>query len=174
MTETTADEFGRKTPDTSENPGNPGNPGISGNPGDPGPSHDVDRGTSPGAGISPGHRSRDTAPMAPVESEPAHRAVAPEPGGSGEERLLPADESDKLGQRLRQAVGTFVDSPRDAVQEADLVVEEAAAHLTEALAARQRALKESWVDTSDADADTERLRLALKDYRATAERLLNL
>jgi hypothetical protein len=92
-------------------------------------------------------------------------------------RPLAREERETFGLRLQHAVGGFVDSPRDAVEEADHVVEEVAARLTEALASRRRTLKASWQDTEDgahASADTERLRLALRDYRATAERLLNM
>jgi hypothetical protein len=95
----------------------------------------------------------------------------------GEGRLLPPEDCDKYGLRLQHAVGGFVDSPRDAVEEADRVVEEVAAELADALASRRRTLKASWQDTGDgthATPDTEQLRLALRDYRATAERLLGI
>lgn len=114
--------------------------------------------------------------MAP---RPGVRAAG-EPGTRGdlhEAPLLPRDASDELGMRLQHAVGGFVDNPREAVEEADHVMEEAAARLAEALASRRRTLKASWQDTGDgphATADTEQLRLALRDYRATAERLLRM
>ncbi|MEU1593466.1 hypothetical protein ABZ468_11550 [Streptomyces sp. NPDC005708] len=95
----------------------------------------------------------------------------------GEGRLLPPESCDKYGLRLQHAVGEFVDSPREAVEEADRVVEEVAAELADALVSRRRTLKASWQDTGDgthATPDTEQLRLALRDYRATAERLLGI
>lgn len=84
-------------------------------------------------------------------------------------RLLPHDECDKLELRLRHAVSGFVDGPRDSVEEADHVVEEIAGQFTEALTRRRRTLRMSWQDGED----TEQLRLALRDYRNLAERLLH-
>lgn len=84
-------------------------------------------------------------------------------------RLLPHDECDKLELRLRQAVSGFVDGPRGSVEEADHVVEEIAVRFTEALTRRRRTLRMSWQDGED----TEQLRLALRDYRNLAERLLH-
>lgn len=101
-------------------------------------------------------------------------------GGSGQDsRLLPHDECDKLSTRLQHAVAGFVDGPRSAVEEADQVLEEAAARFTEAVKERRRTLRGSW-QTGDSGgagkavsaADTEQLRLALRDYRELAERLL--
>ena len=96
--------------------------------------------------------------------------------------LLPADAHDKLASRLHQAVSDFVDEPRAAVEEADHVVEEVTARLTDAVAERHRTLRSAWQPTKEpdqpdktaADPDTEQLRLALRDYRALAERLLRL
>ncbi|MFF4252223.1 hypothetical protein ACFY1L_13530 [Streptomyces sp. NPDC001663] len=93
-------------------------------------------------------------------------------------RLLPNDECDKLELRLRQAVSEFVDGPREAVEEADHVVEEIAGRFTEALTRRRRTLRMSWQEgersgAQATHADTEQLRLALRDYRALAERLLH-
>jgi hypothetical protein len=94
--------------------------------------------------------------------------------------LLPHDESDKLSLRLQHAVTEFVDGPRAAVEEADHVLEEAASRLTEAVTERRRTLRRSWQATdgdegkSATSADTEQLRLALRDYRELTERLLRL
>ncbi|MEV6741251.1 hypothetical protein AB0N14_31820 [Streptomyces sp. NPDC051104] len=105
------------------------------------------------------------------ESRPAAAGSSPEP------RLLPRDECDKFELRLQHAVGRFVDRPKEAVEEADQVVQEVASRLAEAVSSRRRTLKASWQETGDAahpTGDTEQLRLALRDYRATAERLLNM
>ena len=94
-------------------------------------------------------------------------------------RLLAHEESDKLGSQLRHAVAGFVDGPRAAVEEADHVLEEIAARFTEAVTQRRRTLRDSWQSVeggesrSVSSADTEQLRLALKDYRELAERLLH-
>ncbi|OON76694.1 hypothetical protein [Streptomyces tsukubensis] len=158
--------------------------------------------------------------------------------GRREDRLVGPDERDKLTLRLQQALNEFVDAPHDAVEEADRVLEETIARLTDSLAQRRRTLRTSWdsagsaaatapgatgvggegrgrsgdpaataVDPLSADptkpggvagpaqtanepggydpraagggaqhsaADTEKLRLALREYRETTERLLSL
>ena len=97
-------------------------------------------------------------------------------GAGSDTTLLSHDECDKLELRLRNAVSGFVDSPQQAVEEADHVVEEIAGRFTEALTRRRRTLRTSWQD-GEADkvthSDTEQLRLALRDYRQLAERLLH-
>ncbi|WP_037640578.1 hypothetical protein [Streptomyces bicolor] len=97
--------------------------------------------------------------------------------------LLAHEERDKLELRVQQAVAHFVDQPRAAVEEADHAVEDLVGRFTEALAERRRTLRRTWQSTDGADeipatadaadtADTEQLRLALRDYRELAERLL--
>lgn len=74
----------------------------------------------------------------------------------------------------------FVDRPRDAVEEADLVLQELTERLTDALTERRRTLAKNWrtpaqgapKDGAAPAADTEQLRLALRDYRELAERLM--
>ncbi len=101
--------------------------------------------------------------------------------------LLPREESDKLTARLEHAVGGFVDGPRDAVEEADEVLQELAARLTDAVQRRRRTLRGSWQPSGTGEGgtkegasatiattpDTEQLRLALRDYRELTERLLH-
>ncbi|MEV5309263.1 hypothetical protein [Streptomyces sp. NPDC052610] len=90
--------------------------------------------------------------------------------------LLARGEADKLAERLQHAVTGFVDGPRAAVEEADHVLEEIADRFTQAVTQRRRTLRRSWEETDEAtppSSDTERLRLALKDYRELADRLLH-
>ncbi|WP_369270748.1 hypothetical protein AB5J55_12525 [Streptomyces sp. R11] len=107
------------------------------------------------------------------------RAAAPAKGGREVARLFPHDESDKFELKLQHAVSGFVDGPRGAVEEADRVLEELAARFTEAVTQRRRTLRGAWQATDPAESkggasstDTEQLRLALRDYRELAERLL--
>ncbi|MBD0837346.1 hypothetical protein [Streptomyces sp. TRM68416] len=92
--------------------------------------------------------------------------------------LLPRDECDKLETRLQHALSGFVDGPRAAVEEADRVLEEVAGRFTEAVSRRRRTLRGSWQEAETGEdkpastTDTEQLRLALRDYRELAERLL--
>ncbi|MDX3568817.1 hypothetical protein PV648_05750 [Streptomyces sp. ID05-47C] len=94
--------------------------------------------------------------------------------------LLPHDECDKLSSRMQHAVAGFVDRPRDAVEEADHVLEDLAARFTDAVNSRRRTLRGSWQVTDDKKgdaataADTEQLRLALRDYRELTDRLLHI
>jgi len=93
------------------------------------------------------------------------------PGGEG---LLGQDPHDTLAQRLRHAVSGFVDGPRDAVEEADEILGEVAEQLAEAVERRRRSLRTAWQVQADNGADTEQLRLALRDYREMTERLLRI
>ncbi len=114
-------------------------------------------------------------------AERDERAGATTPGGvtakAGHEatRLFPHDESDKFELQLQHAVSGFVDGPRAAVEEADRVLEELTARFTEAVTQRRRTLRGAWqsADRPESSTDTEQLRLALRDYRELAERLLH-
>ncbi|MFD3514039.1 hypothetical protein [Streptomyces sp. NPDC058657] len=99
-----------------------------------------------------------------------HTSGAEHTGGT---QLLPHGERDKLGLRLQQAVNQFVDEPRRAVEEADLVLEEAVRHLTDTLAEHRRTLRGGW-EHQDRETETEDLRVALRKYREVTERLLQL
>ncbi|MGX1548751.1 hypothetical protein ACWIFN_40985, partial [Streptomyces adustus] len=139
----------------------------------------------PGPAEAP-ERHRRTGPAAPG-ADTAGRT----PDTAGPAALFAHEESDKLTLRLRQAVAAFVDEPRGSVEEADQVLEEIAARFTEAVARQRRTLRTSWQSPDEATekatgrstdkqaetrpavgADTEQLRLALRDYRELAERLL--
>ncbi|MFC8515569.1 hypothetical protein [Streptomyces sp. NPDC057257] len=127
-------------------------------------------GSGPGTGAHPGSGpggSPDTRPGVSPGTRDGSRPAA---------RLLPHDECDKLELRLRNAVSGFVDGPQDAVREADQVVEEIAGRFADAVTRRRRALRTSWQDgnrSAPEHPDTEQLRLALRDYRELAERLLH-
>ncbi|MEU5689331.1 hypothetical protein [Streptomyces venezuelae] len=87
--------------------------------------------------------------------------------------LLPPSDRDKLTMRLQQALNTFVESPRQALEEADGVFDEAVTQLTATLAERHRVLRAGWRG-QDTEAQTEELRLALRQYRETTELLLRM
>ncbi|MFF8020206.1 hypothetical protein ACFZDJ_03560 [Streptomyces sp. NPDC007896] len=97
------------------------------------------------------------------------------PQGDGHGALLSHDECDKYALRLQHAVGGFVDGPRASVEEADHVLEELTTEFTDAMTRRRRNLRTTWQAAGESDtADTEKLRLALRDYREVTERLLHL
>ncbi|MFF1447174.1 hypothetical protein ACFVYF_03240 [Streptomyces sp. NPDC058274] len=134
----------------------------------------VREGTGTGLGVDAG---------SPASGEGITRVPREGTGTAGREGthghggpLLAHDESDKLALRLQHAVGGFVDGPRTAVEEADQVLEEVAARFTDAITQRRRTLQASWQragDSKGTETDTEQLRLALRDYREMAERLLH-
>jgi hypothetical protein len=134
-----------------------GTSGLAGTPNRAGPSHPLGATAREGSGV------------------PSREA-----SGTPGTPLLPHEESDKLALRLQHAIAGFVDGPRDAVEEADHVLEEAASRFTDAVTQRRRTLRMSWQTAEGGagkpvtSADTEQLRLALRDYRELAERLLRL
>ncbi|SEC92349.1 hypothetical protein SAMN05216532_2811 [Streptomyces sp. 2231.1] len=94
--------------------------------------------------------------------------------------LLADEEADRWEQRMHQVLAGFVEEPRTAVEEADRALEEIAERFTEAVTRRRRTLRTSWQGGERTDghgpaaaADTEQLRLALRDYRELAGRLLH-
>ncbi|MFF5881838.1 hypothetical protein [Streptomyces sp. NPDC012589] len=147
-----------------------------------------------GTGRAPGHATPDTGTgtgTAPFDdgrtgtgsdslSGPgAGRGHTPDPHHGSGGPLLPHGDLDALTAQLQHAVTGFVDAPREAVEEADQVLQDLTARFTEAVTERRRTLRRSWQttdgapDTAAAATDTEQLRLALRDYRELAERLLH-
>ncbi len=152
-----------------------------------GTEHGGTSGTSGTSGIS------GTSGLSDTGGTSGTQARSTTPGGISTEQghestpLFPHDTSDKLELKLQHAVTGFVDAPRAAVEEADHVLEEVAGLISEALTERRRTLRRSWESTETAQGrsgataegkpgsstDTEQLRLALRDYRELAERLLH-
>ncbi|MDQ1019803.1 hypothetical protein [Streptomyces afghaniensis] len=126
-----------------------------------------------------GKRTAETTRTAGTSGAVSGTPGTPGTSGGHGTHLLPHDESDKLVSQLHHAVAEFVDAPRAAVEEADHVLEEIAARFTEAVTQRRRTLRHSWQSVEGGEGrpvssgDTEQLRLALKDYRELAERLLH-
>ena len=133
-----------------------------------------------------GSRAADTRPAAPGSQAGPGDAAHAGSGGVGETGTAPSgvgapllahDEADRWEQRIRQVLAGFVEEPRTAVEEADRALEEIAARFSEAVTRRRRTLRTSWQGTEErghpAEADTEQLRLALRDYRELAGRLLH-
>ncbi|MFE2073551.1 hypothetical protein [Streptomyces misionensis] len=130
---------------------------------------------APAPGDLSAREARTTEGTAP-DAWPSAPGTAESPSGTGAP-LLPHEENERWEQRIREVTAGFVDRPRAAVEEADRAVEEIAARFTEAVTRRRRTLRMSWEDTDErgsaAETDTEQLRLALRDYRDLAERLLH-
>ncbi|MFF9581968.1 hypothetical protein [Streptomyces achromogenes] len=134
--------------------------------------------TAPGAPAHDAPRS-DTAPASgPVGTGPAAAAGASAPTSTSPQGspLLAREEVEEWQRRMREVVGGFVDQPKGAVERADRTLEEIAARFSDAVTRRRRTLRMSWEGAEErgpgAETDTEQLRLALRDYRELAERLL--
>lgn len=130
-------------------------------PQDEGPGHAKEHGPQPPR----------TAPARPPH-EPVIGAVVPD-RNPGSVLLLPQGERDRLTMRLQHALSIFVESPNQAMEEADGVLDESVTQLAETLAERRRVLRTSRQDKGSA-VQTEELRLALRQYREAAELLLRM
>ncbi|MFI0352196.1 hypothetical protein [Actinomadura sp. 9N407] len=91
------------------------------------------------------------------------------------ERLLDGPVADGFNERWREVQSGFVDDPREAVRRADELASEVVNAVGQALAARKRTLADRLDTGGDgASPDTERLRLALRDYRDFVDRTLTI
>ncbi|MEU6778746.1 hypothetical protein ABZ912_06045 [Nonomuraea angiospora] len=95
---------------------------------------------------------------------PAHAAP--------EDVVLFDQDPDQVQARWRDLQASFVDDPGEAVRRADGLVGEVVDALTSSLTTRTNGLRDRWKDSEAAD--TEQMRLALRDYRSVLERLLAL
>ncbi|WP_415941036.1 hypothetical protein [Streptomyces sp. 067-1] len=150
-------------PGTAADPRTPAGPGTGADP-------------APNSGAAPGTRAGGDAATAAVSRTTAGATPATTPASAP--ALLPPGASERLGERLHHAVAGFVDAPRASVEEADRVLEEVAAAFTDAVAHRRQTLRTSWHESGEGgdatSTDTEQLRLALRDYRELADRLMRL
>ena len=93
--------------------------------------------------------------------------------------LFPQGSGEKLRDRWQHIQIDFVDDPRHAVEEADTLVEQVAAQLTESITANRRALRDGWDKqgagsaADDSGSPTEQLRMTLQQYRSMLNRLLD-
>ncbi|MDE3725065.1 hypothetical protein PWG71_27095 [Nocardiopsis sp. N85] len=78
-------------------------------------------------------------------------------------------DRERVRERLTTAMNGFVDDPGKAVGEADAVVDEVTEAVISRLRERRSGLRSAWEE----GADTERLRLALREHRAFVDDLLD-
>lgn len=78
--------------------------------------------------------------------------------------LLNREESEHFRTRWNEIQGKFVDEPRTAVQQADALVSEVVAQITQMFANEHSSLENQW--DRGMDASTEDLRKALQHYRS--------
>lgn len=84
--------------------------------------------------------------------------------------LLNPEESEQFRTHWNEIQGKFVDEPRSAVQQADMLVSEVIEKITQMFAEERSTLEEQWNQGNDVT--TENLRMALKHYRSFFNRLI--
>ena len=97
------------------------------------------------------------------------------PAAATDARALPMFSADETtGYRTRwEAIQTgFVDQPRAAVEQADALVSQVVARLTEVFTRERSTLEGQW--TKGDNVSTEELRIALTRYRSFFHRLLSM
>ncbi|MFI9383637.1 hypothetical protein [Kutzneria sp. NPDC052558] len=93
-----------------------------------------------------------------------------EAGASTADLLFDQADAARFRERWREVQTGFVDDPKRAVQDADVLVAELMREVASAFSQRKRVLEGQWREGSDAE--TEDLRLALRGYRAFVDQLL--
>jgi len=88
-----------------------------------------------------------------------------------ETQLLPTDQAEGYTSRWEEIQASFVDEPRESVEQADALVADLMQRLTAGFASERKNLESQW-DQGD-DVSTEELRVALTRYRSFFERLLS-
>jgi hypothetical protein len=113
----------------------------------------------------------DAVPIAPPAEAPqmatANTQTAAEPTS-----LLPADETDTFRSRWDSIQTSFVDEPRQSVEQADSLVAEVMQRLAQIFAEERASLEGQW--SRGGDVSTEDLRVALRHYRSFFTRLLSM
>jgi hypothetical protein len=95
----------------------------------------------------------------------------PSGGRSVDEPLLPADQSQRFTSHWEEIQASFVDQPRQAVEQADALVADLMQRLAASFSNERERLEGHW-DRGD-DVSTEDLRVALTRYRSFFDRLLS-
>ncbi|WP_051182512.1 hypothetical protein [Nocardia vinacea] len=108
--------------------------------------------------------------MGEAERTPADERTAGGQREVGDQPLFGAADVERLRTAWRQLQGSFVDSPHDAVTQADDLVMATVQQLSATLAERKQSLERLW--SREEDGDTEDLRLALRSYRAFFDQLV--
>ena len=127
-----------------------------------------------------GSTSADTRTAIPMGTGNADdTGNATDTGNADDHRFFQDTVTEKLRDRWQSIQIDFVDDPRNAVEQAESLVEQVSTQLAEAVEARRRELHSSWSkDGSTASAahddgvPTENLRTALQQYRQVFNQLL--
>lgn len=111
----------------------------------------------------------ETVGAAGSETPPTGRVDA---DGEATASLLPAERSDRFEQRWHEIQASFVDEPREAVEQADTLVAELMQELASGFSETRSRLESQW-DNEGGEVSTEDLRVALTRYRSFFNRLLS-
>ncbi|MFF8844184.1 hypothetical protein ACF08N_15930 [Streptomyces sp. NPDC015127] len=91
-------------------------------------------------------------------------------GDEGHEELMAPEDKENFRTRWQAIQNDFVDDPREAVHSADSLVADVMQALAATFAERREGLEHQW--NRGEQADTESLRVALREYRSFFNRLL--
>ncbi len=133
----------------------------------------------PGMGPAPtahGGHPRHAGPTPQERSQGPDDGRAARPGAAGADAegipdLLGPAEEGEFRRRWHEVQGQFVDDPRQAVHAADVLVGDVMRTLADTFARHRHTLEGQW--SQGMEADTESLRLALRQYRALFQRMLS-
>ena len=89
-----------------------------------------------------------------------------------QENLLATDFTKDLRGRWDHVQAAFVDEPREAVKEADALVDQAIQKLSQSFSDARSRLEQQWARGDEVS--TEDLRIALQKYRAFFNKLLSI
>jgi hypothetical protein len=113
--------------------------------------------------------SKSMPDTAPVSETITHEAPI-DSNAVSSASLLNREESERFRTRWNEIQGKFVDEPRAAVQQADVLVSEVVDHITQVFANEHSSLEGQWNQGNDVS--TEDLRKALQHYRTFFNRLV--
>jgi hypothetical protein len=123
------------------------------------------------ADIADPDKAREVQPAAIDDPNLQLGQAVPPPLTTGEAGpLFPDDELHNFRARWDQVQTSFVDEPRQAVEQADSLVENVVKRIAEQFSTERAQLEKQW-DSGD-NVSTEDLRQALKRYRSFFDRLL--
>jgi hypothetical protein len=106
----------------------------------------------------------------PSQSEIDEEIEEEEEDATARRSLLASDSTDSYRERWEAIQASFVDEPRNSVEEADRLVLEVIQELQSSFTSEREKLEAQW--QSGEDVETEDLRVAFQRYRSFFDRLL--
>ncbi len=117
------------------------------------------------ADIASGGTAKDTASIDSAGRGPSSSA------GHTSEPLFSASDAERYRDQWTTVQGEFVDQPREAVEQADRLVDDLMQSLAAQFSETRAGLERQWNDSDNVS--TEDLRVAMTRYRSFFERLLS-